>query len=217
MTDEVVDAEEVAKSLASNVAQSVLYDDQWRTFGFKGTPRRGFIWDLFVSKERLALEQFLFREFAILAIAQTARVLQARFDPEWAVPITARVLSSLLADRGVRRCFSFDTLQDGLDYVKAGVQRYVACEPATWTSVLLNRAPRFDQKKYNARMFVGAALTMEPSRSIVPHVATTSNNICATAGLRGRVKLPQDIVEPLVEAADAIVKSAAASPDGGAT
>lgn len=204
MTD-VVEADAVARELAFGVFQSVLHDQQWRTFGFKGHPRRGSLWDRFISKDRLALESFLLREFAILAIAQTTRTIKRRLAPDWTTLIVARVLSTLLIDRGVRESLHFATLDQGLEYLQVGSQAYALCAPSRWSQVLLKRAPVFTHQKYAARVFLGAALLLEPTQSIVPHIATTSANICKDAVLQGQVELPADARESLVRSAAAIV------------
>lgn len=204
MTD-VVEVEAVARELAFGVFQSVLHDQQWRTFGFRGHPRRGRMWDRVISNDRLALETFLLREFGIVAIAQTTRTIKQRLAPDWTTLIVARVLSSLLIDRGVRESLYFATLQEGLDYLQVGSQAYAVCAPPQWSQVLLKRVPAFRQQTYAARVFLGAALLLEPTQSIFPHVATMSANICTDVVLQGQVELPADVRELLVTSAASIV------------
>ena len=202
MSEEAVsDIESCAKRLTAGVLQSVLYDEQWRTFGFKHTPRRGRVWDRFVDKERLRIEYFLRREFAIVALALSCRSIKERFEYDWAVPIVARMLSILLADRSVLGALDFETLDEGLTYFEEGTKRYFAREPDTWQDVFVDRTPKLEKEKHRAGMFLGTALIMEPTQSIFPHVATTSKNICLATPLVGQVILPSEYHDQLVEVA----------------
>lgn len=67
--------------LATGWVCEVLIDDTtWTNFGFDGKPKRGKLFDLFVSKERLRFEKFLMNEISAMAIvdvAQAAKSLDA--------------------------------------------------------------------------------------------------------------------------------------------
>ncbi len=197
----IPDIETCAKRLSAGILQSVIYDQQWRTFGFKHRPRRGRMWDRFVEKERLKVEYFLGREFAIIALALTCRSVKECFEYDWGVPIIARMFSILVGEPAVLHSFHFDTIEEGVSYFERGAKCYLRSELDEWQGILLKRTPKLEQKKYQAGMFLGTALIMEPTHSIFPHVATASRNICSATPLVGQVMLPSANQDRLVDAA----------------
>jgi hypothetical protein len=50
------------QSTAAIVNQCVLDDLHWRAFGYRGRPRRGWLFDVFLSRERLCQESVLLKE-----------------------------------------------------------------------------------------------------------------------------------------------------------
>ena len=174
----VTPADECARHLALGVLQSVIHDDQWRLFGFRGTPRRGRVWDRFINQDRLAFETFLRQEFVVVALAAVCRSIRRGLARQWAAPVLGRVLSVVIA-RDIRDALHLTTAQAALDFLEGGVQPYSAAREDRWNIIFHGRSPAFHDKRHSARLFVGSALIMLPSRSIFPHVASASANVCA--------------------------------------
>jgi hypothetical protein len=53
------------------VAQSTIDDAHWQAFGYPKRPRRGRLFDAFISSDKLELENVLFREFFAVSFAKT--------------------------------------------------------------------------------------------------------------------------------------------------
>lgn len=183
-----------ARQLYLEILRCVLYDPQWRLYGFKRAPRRGSIWNIFINRERLILEKYLIREFCVVSLAITCFSIKNKIEEYWQIPIVANILSSLLGDEDIRRSLTFTSITHARWYFGDGVKDYLPQNIEKWNEIILHRLPKLNNKKFAAGIFHGSALLLEPTKSIFPHLISASMDICSEVQFSNN-----EVVHPIPE------------------
>ena len=69
-------------SLLTNITtNAAMKDENWRTFGFKGRPKRGLVFNRFINKSTLAAEKFVFKEMILLSIIDVIEAIKHKNLP----------------------------------------------------------------------------------------------------------------------------------------
>lgn len=63
--------------LSSFVARTMLDDQNWQMFGFKSRPKRGKVFDNFISDARLAKEKFVLRELLLFSMTDIIQAIKS--------------------------------------------------------------------------------------------------------------------------------------------
>lgn len=121
--------EEQTEYLADVVILASLDDERWKRFGFKGSPKRGILFDRFVNKDKLAIERFVLLEIALLALIDVICAINDKgFTDDLRGSLTLATLTKVYAQYKNAKVFSDAT--SFVDFVRTGVSDYAKHEDA---------------------------------------------------------------------------------------
>jgi len=163
VSDENRQALNLPMSLCSAALGAVLDDGLWRLLGFRRRPRRGLLFDRFVSPDHLALEDFCRRELAIVAFALMAKSVKLRYPSVVSTAVLARALELLVdgptEDSRLWAVLRFSHRDEAIQYLIEGIGTYLPLSENDMVTAFQERAePFLFTERWRARVMRGAVL-----------------------------------------------------------
>ena len=110
------------------MALAFYYDDNvWKCFGFNKKPKRGRLFNIFVSNERLKKEKFIDRELVILFFYLSSFMYKANSELKDQLKCADRLVSRLLNYEGIASAFGFDSYKNAEKYFQQHINNYFNC------------------------------------------------------------------------------------------
>ncbi len=111
-------------SLLTNITtNSAMKDENWRTFGFKGRPKRGLVFNRFINKSTLAAEKFMFKEMILLSIIDVIEAIKHKNLPD---DIKFMLILSVLAKTFIPLFHAeiFNNSTELIKFIQTGYEEY---------------------------------------------------------------------------------------------
>jgi hypothetical protein len=117
--------DQVAWTVLGVCNRQIITDANWQAMGVRGCPKRGAVFDWFMSRDRLNRERFLSREFFVWPFGRQLFVVSRSCGLNTAVRVGGRVLE-ILCGRDYAKALRFESDQEMVGYLTAGARDYLS-------------------------------------------------------------------------------------------
>lgn len=137
-------------TLSSFIAHAMMDDRNWQMFGFKSRPKRGKIFDRFISDARLAKEKFVLRELLLFSMTDIIQAIKAvELEETDKLLYLVGVLSTLFTGG------AFDDEKEYFAFLKIGIRAYSGHD---FIKTFASRAEKAVGKEEMIRLIAGAVV-----------------------------------------------------------
>jgi len=106
-------------TLSSFIARTMLDNKNWQMFGFKSRPKRGRIFDRFISDARLAKEKFVLNELLLFSMADIVQAIKtADLEETNKLLYLVGILSTIFTGR------AFEDEKEYFAFIQTGIRDY---------------------------------------------------------------------------------------------
>lgn len=150
----LIKASEFSKELLGMISYNVYDEWTWKNFNFKKRPKRGLLFQRFVSERRQARERFIAREIAVLTISAGIQSLCSHDSKELCRKTGELAVRRLFASKGIVGALDFFSTHEAEEFFFKGLDEYDYNGVDTYSDVFFNRAKRYTESHFDSAWLI---------------------------------------------------------------
>lgn len=164
-------------STSALVTSCLLDDRHWQAFGYRRCPRRGKVFDIFISAEKLERETVLLREFWAASFGRVFHWSLNRHMFQFRIDFVGRLLDLCIdgIERPLWPALRFVTANDSLHFLRQACKDYAIAKLDNCPEIFLRRCTDHLSQVWPKEWLVGAAWLFADSSSTVTAILPALN------------------------------------------